>query len=65
MKHFWVTCVECSDCWVAGFLSDFGMLVAVDKFGESCTDCGGEVEIQEEYEQGAEKEYEREVDFDF
>ena len=65
MKHFWVTCLECGDAWVAAFIAEHGMFVPVDKFGESCTDCGGEIEIDTEYEPGEEKESEREIPFDF
>lgn len=68
MKHFWVTCQECGDAWVAAFIAEHGMLVAVDKFGESCTDCGGDVEIDSEYDGPNDDNIgfeTKEADFDF
>ena len=65
MKHFWLTCSSCGDQWISGFISEHGLLVAVDETGESCVDCGGDVEIGDEYESGEGREYEREDHFDF
>jgi hypothetical protein len=65
VKHFYLTCTLCGDTWVSGFISEHGLLVAVDETGESCTDCGGDVEIGDEYERGDDREYEREEHFDF
>lgn len=50
MKHFWVTCLSCGDQWLASYWPEFGMLTAEHENGEHCTDCGGEIEIGEEYE---------------
>lgn len=66
MKHFWLTCSLCGDTWVSGFISEHGILVAIDETGESCIDCGGEVEIGDEYEPAGDGDDDRdEVRFDY
>jgi hypothetical protein len=65
VKHFWVTCTECGDAWVAGYIAEHGLLVATDETGEACTDCGGQVEIQDEYDGPNEDDTRDEVRFDF
>lgn len=52
MKDFWMHCLECSHVWVAGFAEEFGFLVALESYGEECPECGGEVEIDNEYRKG-------------
>ena len=52
MKHFWVTCLECEDSWVESFMAEYGMLIPVNS--ERCPDCGGEYEVQDEWEGGEE-----------
>lgn len=52
MKHFCVKCLQCGDEWIASYISEHGLLVAMDETGERCVDCGGEAEIGEEYEGG-------------
>lgn len=51
MKRFWCSCSECPEEWVAEFISEFGLLVATDKYGEEC-ECGGEVQVGDEYQKG-------------
>lgn len=49
-KYFWCVCLSCADEWVSGFVGENGFLTPVDETGEACVDCGGEVDIQDEYE---------------
>lgn len=61
-KQLWVICTECGDRWVMTCHSEFGFIVPES---ESCSDCGGDIEItEEEYEPGEDKDTEREVPFD-
>lgn len=67
MKHFWVTCDDCGDSWVSGFISEHGTLIATDSLGTRCSDCGGTVEIGEEHssEDDCADDDRDEVSFDF
>jgi hypothetical protein len=54
-KRFWCSCPnpECNAGeWVSEFSSEYGMLFAADAYGEECTECGSEVIVGDEYEQG-------------
>lgn len=47
MRYFWSKCLECGDEWVAPCFVEFGMIVPES---ESCSDCGGDIEIEEDGE---------------
>ena len=51
MMHYWCSCLVCDYQWIASFVSEFGFLVAMHTEGENCPECGGDVEIGEEYDE--------------
>jgi hypothetical protein len=49
VKPYWVECTECHDSWVMYCFDEFGFIVPES---ESCSDCGGNIEIGDEYTKG-------------
>lgn len=54
LRRFWCECPECGETWVSEFVSEHGILVPADQYGEECTECGSEPDIQDEYFGGGE-----------
>lgn len=54
--YYWVRCLECRDEWVAAFAEELSFLTPLEENGDRCTDCGGEVEVEDEYEGMAEED---------
>lgn len=56
LRYFWAYCTDCGDRWVAPCWIEHWMIVPES---ESCSDCGGDIEITEdEYTPGEHKERE-------
>lgn len=52
LKAFWCTCTACEHEWPSDFSVEHGLLFAAYKSGEECPNCGSDVEVGDECEEG-------------
>ena len=48
-KDFWVSCVTCGHSWIAQCSVEFGLVFFSGEEEDGCIECGGEVELGDEY----------------